>query len=101
MIPLLLHPSARSLAAFAAGDDFAGRARVARHLERCSACRRQVGFTQRFAKAAAALPTPAPGEALLARALAARAAGARVILPAPFEPARGTLLGRAIRVAAV
>ena len=101
MMSLFFHPSRRSLAAFAAGDAFGGRGRVARHLERCSDCRRFVGFAQRLGKAAAALPTPAPSEALLARALADRAAGMRGILPAPLEPAPGTLLGRAIRVAAV
>src|SRR6185503_11027701 len=89
------------LTAFAAGEKPAGRGRVARHLERCSECRQFVGFTQRFEKAAAALSTPAPSEELLLRALADRAAGARVILPAPIEPTRDTLLGRAIRVVAM
>ena len=101
MIPFLFHPSHRSLAAFAAGEKQARRGRVARHLERCSECRQLVGFTLRFEKAAAALPTPAPPDELLQRALADRAAGARVILPAPLEPARDTMAGRAIRVVAV
>jgi hypothetical protein len=101
MMPFLFHPSHANLAAFATGDAFAGRGRVARHLERCSECRQFVGFTHRFANAARALPTPAPSEALLSRALADRAAGARVILPASIESARATLLGRAIRAFAV
>jgi len=101
MIPFLFHPSHSSLVAFAAGEKQAGRARVARHLERCSDCRQFVGFTQRFEKAAGSLPTPAPTEELLVRALADRAAGARIILPAPIEPARDILLGRAVRVVAV
>jgi hypothetical protein len=101
MIPFLFHPSRQSLTAFAAGEKQAGRGRVARHLERCSECRRFVGFTQRFERAAAALPTPAPSEELLSRALADRAAGARVILPAHIEPARDTLVGRARRVVAL
>ena len=101
MMPSLFHPSRQSLAAFAAGDELAGRGRVARHLERCSECRQLVGFTLRFEKAVAALPTPAPSEELLSRALADRAAGARIILPAPSEPARGTRLRRSIRAVAV
>ena len=101
MISFLFHPSHVSLAAFAAGEKQAGRGRVARHLERCSDCRQFVGFALRFERAAAALPTPAPSEELLSRALADRAAGARVILPAPTEPARDPLLGRAIRAFAV
>jgi hypothetical protein len=74
---------------------------VARHLERCSECRQFVGFTRRFEKAVAAVPTPAPSEELLSRALTARAAGARAILPAPIGPARDTLLARAGRIFAV
>ena len=101
MIPLLFHPSPQSLAAFAAGDEFPARGRVGRHLERCTGCRQLVGFTLRFEKAAAALSVPAPNDDLLARALADRAAGARVILPAPIEPAGDRLLARAIRVVAV
>jgi len=95
------HPSRQSLTAFAAGEKQGGRGRVARHLERCSDCRQFVGFTQRFEKVASSLPTPVPNETLLLRALADRAAGARVILPAPIEPARDTLLSRAIRVVAM
>jgi hypothetical protein len=96
MIPFLFHPSYASLTAFAAGEKQARRGRVARHLEHCSDCRQFVGFTQRFEKAAATLAAPAASEELLSRALADRAAGARVILPAPIEPARDTLLPRAI-----
>ena len=101
MIPVLFHPSRQNLVAFAAGDEFGRRGRVARHLERCSECRQFVGFTQRFDKAVAILPVPTPNDELLSRALADRAAGARVILPAPIEPARATLFARAIRVVAV
>jgi hypothetical protein len=100
MIPFLFHPSHKRLAEFAAGKESASRGRVARHLERCSECRRFVGFTRQFEKAAALLPAPAPSEEVLLRALADRAAGARVILPATIEPARETLLAsRATRVA--
>src|SRR5262245_33923887 len=101
MIPFLVHPSRRRLAAFAAGNEFAGRGRVARHLERCSDCRRFVGFTRRLEKIAADLPRPTPSEESLSRALADRAAGARVILPAPTEPVRDALPGSAARVVAV
>ena len=101
LIPFLFHPSRQQLAAFAAGEECANRSGVARHLERCSECRRFVGFTRRFEKAAAALPAPAPSDELLARALADRAAGARVILPATIEPAREPLLARAAGVVAV
>ena len=101
MMPFFLHPARRSLARFAVGDAFGGRSRVARHLERCSECRRFVGFTQRFARAAAAVPAPVPSEGLLARALADRAAGARVILPAPLEPPRPRLLRHAVRASAL
>ena len=101
MIPFLFHPSHPSLTAFAAGEKQAQRDRVARHLERCSECRQLVGFTLRFAKAARALSTPMPTDDLLARALADRAAGARVILPATIEPVRHTLPARAMRAFAV
>ena len=75
------HPRRRTLVAFALGD-LEDRAKVARHLEDCSECRRFVGFTQRLGNASASLPARAPADELLARALADRAAGARVILPA-------------------
>lgn len=101
MIPFLLHPSRQQLVAFAAGNECASRSRVARHLERCSECRRFVGFTRRFAKAAALLSAPAPSEEVLLRALADRAAGARVILPTTIEPAREPLRGRATRAVAL
>src|SRR5262245_65694135 len=100
MIPFLFHPSRKRLAEFAAGKECASRGRVARHLERCSECRRFVGFTRQFEKAAALLPAPATSEEILSRALADRAAGARVILPATIEPARETVLAsRATRMA--
>jgi hypothetical protein len=81
-----LHPRRSSLVAFATGDAFTGRSRVAKHLGRCAECRRFVGFTQRLEKVASALPAPTPADDLLGRALAARTAGERVILPAKLEP---------------
>ena len=101
MIPFLFHPSQQSLAAFAAGDAFAGRDRVVRHLERCSTCRQFAGFARRFEKVAITLPAPVPSEELLARALADRDAGARTILPTRIDAAREPRLGSAMRVVAV
>jgi hypothetical protein len=101
MTAFLFHPSRARLVAFAADDEFAARARVARHLERCTDCRQFVGFTRRFENAVQALPAPAPGDDILLRALADRASGARVILPAATEPARHTLPGRAMRAFAI
>lgn len=95
----VFHPSRSNLIAFAAGESFGGRARVARHLERCNGCRQFVGFTQRLEKAASGLPVPALDDSLLSRALADRAAGARAILPTATEPARAPLPRYAIRVA--
>ncbi len=100
MIPFLFHPSRTHLVAFAAGDDFAGRDRVARHLERCSGCRQFVGFARRLEKTAGALPASTPSDDLLLRALADRAAGARVILPASSERAHGSARVQAKRVLA-
>ena len=100
MTPLLFHPTRQSLAAFAAGDEFAGRGRVARHLERCSGCRQFVSFTRRLEQVASSLPTKPPSEDVLSRALADRAAGARAILPAPIEPGRDAPVGRAMGVLA-
>jgi hypothetical protein len=96
----LFHPSERALVAFASGESGA-RASIARHLERCSECRQLVGFTQRLSAASAALPPVVLADDLLARALADRAAGMRVILPAPMEPVRIFDYGRAMRLGAM
>jgi hypothetical protein len=75
----LFHPRQRTLVAFALGD-LEKRARVARHLERCSSCRQFVGFTQRLSAAVSTRPAPAPRDDILARALADRARGERFIV---------------------
>jgi hypothetical protein len=97
---IILHPQPRSLVAFASGEPFTGRPSVARHLERCSECRQFVGFAQRLEKAAISLPTPEADRRLLSKALADRAEGARVILPALIEPAEPSTRGGAIATAA-
>lgn len=85
------HPRPKTLTAYALGD-LEHRARVARHLERCSECRQFVGFTQRLTVSLEEKPAAAP-EALLARALADRAGGGRVILPSA-EPGTAAVAGR-------
>jgi hypothetical protein len=96
----LFHPTRPALVGFASGEAFDGRDQVARHLERCTECRQLVGFAQRLERAAAALPPRAPGDALLERALADRAAGARLILPAPTDTVHDASRTRTAAIAA-
>lgn len=84
-IPLLTrftHPTARTLQRYADGDAVGrDRARVIRHLPSCQRCRDRVAFSRDVAAAARALTAPPPRETL-ARVLAERALGERLILPA-------------------
>jgi peroxiredoxin len=98
---MITHPSLPRLAAFAGGElDDAGRARVARHLERCADCRRasvELGEARDALRRATAPPPPAGAW----NAIAARvSAGEQVILPAP-EPAAQRPPPRWLRAAAV
>lgn len=99
---MITHPSLSRLAAFGAGElDDAGRARVARHLERCTACRRAVaGLRQaRGVLAGATAPVPPAGawDAIAARVRA----GEQVILPAAEDPPARRGSRPLLRVAAV
>ena len=100
MITSLLHPSRKTLAAFATGD-LPERRPVARHLEHCEACRRFVGFTQRLEKSLGALPSVESRDDLLVRALADRDAGGRAILPLSDDIRRVVRPSVAARIGAV
>jgi hypothetical protein len=84
------HPRRSTVIGFASGEA-ANRAGIAQHLEHCDDCRRLAGFTQRLGNAAKKLPAPLASELTIARALASRADGLRVILPVAAEgrPAGG------------
>jgi thiol-disulfide isomerase/thioredoxin len=99
MIP---HPSLSRLAAFAAGElDDARRARVARHLERCTACRRAVAELREARGVLRDATAPAP-PADAWDAIAARVrAGEQVILPAVEDAPARRASRPLLRVAAV
>jgi len=96
-----LHPGIRRLKRFADHESPPREAaRVAAHLERCPRCADSFAFFRRVSSDARAAAAPLPPEALLARILASRAAGERVVLPLPVDPAtprtwrrRGALAG--------
>jgi len=78
-----LHPGIRRLKRFADHEASPREVeRVTAHLERCPRCAERVAFFRRVSADARAAPAPAPPDALLARILASRAAGERVVLPA-------------------
>jgi hypothetical protein len=102
-----LHPGIRRLKRFADRESPPREAaRVAAHLERCGRCAEGVAFFRRVSADARAAAAPAPSDALLARILASRAAGERVVLPVdPATPRTwrrgGALAGFAAAAAAV
>jgi hypothetical protein len=101
-----LHPGIRRLKRFADRESSPREAvRVAAHLERCPRCADSVAFFRRVSADARAAAAPVPSDALLARILASRAAGERVVLPAdPATPRkwrrRGVLAGLSAAAAA-
>lgn len=79
-----LHPSDRALTAYAAGErSLPEQGAISRHVLRCSRCRARSEFVARTAALASALPSARAPRVVLERALAARAAGERRILPGP------------------
>ena len=87
MTRLWIHPEARTIGAFACGDlTGSARARTAAHLADCAHCRGEVTAIRALLADARALPVPRPAAATLERALARRAAGERLVLPALDPP---------------
>lgn len=107
---LLVHPSPERLDAYADRRlDGMARRRVTAHLARCGRCRRVVNATRRLATQASAIPPRGfDGSAILAGALARRAAGERIALDAgpvrlarlPGERRRAVRTGVALAIAA-
>ena len=101
-----LHPGIRRLKRFADRESSPRETeRVAEHLERCPRCAESVAFFRRLSSDVRAAAAPAPSDDLLARILASRAAGERVVLPADGTPApawrrRGVLAGLSATAAA-
>ncbi len=80
------HPSLDVLSAFAAGElAAAAHRRTADHLRECATCQESLRFV-RTVSAAPAADSRVASDALLARILASRAQGERVILPAEVPP---------------
>ena len=101
-----LHPGDHRLKRFADGESSAREAmRVDAHLERCRRCADTVAFFRRVSSDVQAMAAPAPSDDLLARILASRAAGERVVLPAGDDAApvwrrRGMVAGLSAAAAA-
>ncbi|HVG44974.1 MAG TPA: zf-HC2 domain-containing protein [Longimicrobium sp.] len=100
------HPGIRRLKRFADQESSPREAaRVAAHLERCPRCAESVGSFRRISSDLRGATAPEPSPDLLARILASRAAGERVVLPADADPApvwrrRGVLAGLSAAAAA-
>jgi hypothetical protein len=99
------HPTERALERFAAGDAHVTppptskeRARIARHLVACAACRALVEWRRALTEAARALPAldraHASPSTLLDGALARRAAGERMLVPPSPAGAAEEAIGR-------
>ncbi|HEX8245673.1 MAG TPA: zf-HC2 domain-containing protein [Longimicrobium sp.] len=76
------HPGGRRLKRYADGECPPREgARITRHLDGCAACAETVAFFRRVSAEARAASAPPLPEGMLARILADRAAGERVVLP--------------------
>jgi hypothetical protein len=102
-----LHPGIRRLKRFADRESSPREAaRVDAHLERCPRCADTVAFFRRVSSDLRTTEAPAPSDDLLARILASRAKGERVVLPAGGEAAapvwrrRGLVVGLSAAAAA-
>jgi hypothetical protein len=107
MMPIpRLHPGIRRLKRFVDGESSPREAaRVGAHLERCPRCADSVAFFRRVSSDLRAAEAPALSDDLMARILASRAAGERVVLPVGAEPApvwrrRGVVAGLSAAAAA-
>jgi hypothetical protein len=86
-MPFIGHPGFDALRRFADGDaPERERARVARHMESCTACREEVTALRQLSADARALEAPAMHANGFDRVRARRAAGDRVIIPVEKPP---------------
>lgn len=93
---MIRHPTFGDLNKYADGElPESRRARIARHLANCSACRRSVQSIEELTRAAVTLPERAVPDGILGRINARRAAGDRLILPTDGVPQRSNLFGTA------
>lgn len=99
---MMPHPSFRTLARFAGGElSPIRRPRLARHLERCPACRATVTELRTLPPAVETLTSPAPPAGAWDAIAARVAAGEPVILPAADPAPRARRMPRAVvRIAA-
>ena len=99
---MIMHPSLPRLAAFAAGElDGARRVRAARHLERCTACRRAVSELREARGVLRDATAPAPPAGAWDAIAARVSAGEQVILPAAEDAPPRRMSRPLLRAAAV
>lgn len=91
---MIFHPAYTTISAYA-DDDLSPRrrARIAAHLQKCPGCRRTLQGVRDLTAAARQIESPAVPQDALARIVARRGEGERVILPLadPLPPARRRL----------